>query len=125
MKLHFEICSDLYVAGRNEDGQDFTAEVYFITATDERGNRWRHGHVFPGCRPEVSEDPDGGYCCTHFNDVRNEAMAEAERLLNRIETAGKVNLDHWREDRPMYGSRACVEYGQYDDWMEERREQFA
>lgn len=121
MELTFDVNSDLYVAGRTEDGFDFTAEVYFVTATDARGNRWRHGTVFPGCR--VARD-DEGY--DHFADIREGAMAEAKRLVSRIEAAGgKINPQHWREDCPVYGSAAYIEYGAQDDWMEEQRERMA
>jgi hypothetical protein len=121
MKYDFEICSDLYLAGRTEDGQDYTAEVYFIAATDARGNRWRHAVVFPGC--ETSVDDYEGY--THFRDVREQAQADAAKLLALIEARGTINLEYWRSDRPVYGSRAYVEYGQYDDWEEEQRERLA
>lgn len=115
--LTFEIGSDLYVAGRTEDGFDYTAEVYFITATNARGDRWRHGSCFPGCAPEQDEE---GY--THFGDIREIARKEAETLLARMVSRGTINLAHWREDSPVYGSSAYVAYGQYDDWEAEQRE---
>ncbi len=118
--VSFEIASDLYVAGRTEDGQDYTAEVYFITATNARGDRWRHETTFPGCAPENDEE---GY--THFADIRAQAMEQVKALLARMEARGTINLQHWREDRPVYGSNAYVAYGQSDDWEEEQRERMA
>ena len=115
--VSFEICSDLYVAGRTEDGQDYTAEVYFITATNARGDRWRHASCFPGCAPEQDDD---GYM--HFADIRATAKEQADALMARMVARGKINLDDWREDRPVYGSSAYVAYGQADDWEEEERE---
>jgi hypothetical protein len=118
--LTFEICSDLYVAGRTEDGFDYTAEVYFITATNARGDRWRHGTAFPGCNVEKDEE---GY--NHFGDIREQAHAQAQALMNRMIARGTINLEHWREDRPVYGSNAYVAYGQYDDWEDEQHERMA
>ncbi len=118
--VSFEIASDLYVAGRTEDGQDYTAEVYFITATNARGDRWRHETTFPGCARENDEE---GY--THFADIRAQAMEKAKTLIARMEARGTINLQHWSEDRPVYGSNAYVAYGASDDWEEEQRERMA
>jgi hypothetical protein len=115
--VSFEIGSDLYVAGRTEDGADYTAEVYFITATNARGDRWRHASSFPGCNP-VRDDE--GY--THFADIRAEAQKEANTLMARMQARGAINLQHWREDRPVYGSSAYVAYGQADDLEQEFRD---
>lgn len=117
--LHFEIVSDLYSPGRSEDGTEYTAEVYYLQAEDERGNRWAHDVSFPGC---VRHEDDEGW--PHFEDIREAAMLRAQRLLERIEAAGgQVCLDrHWHSVRPCYGSRAYIAYGQFDDWMDEQRE---
>lgn len=117
--LTFEIASDLYVAGRTEDGFDYTAEVYFITATNARGDRWRFETTFPGC--ETCQD-DEGY--THFGDIRPQAQAQAEKLMARMQARGAINLQHWREDRPVYGSSAYQAYGAADDWEAEQREKY-
>lgn len=115
--VSFEITSDLYVAGRTEDGFDYTAEVYFITATNARGDRWRHASSFPGCK---TEQDDEGY--THFGDIREQAQKEAQTLITRMQARGVINLQHWREDRPVYGSNAYVAYGQADDLEQEYRD---
>jgi hypothetical protein len=118
MKLSFDVGSDLYLAGRTEDGQDFTAELYYVMAEDASGNRWRHETNFPGADAQRDED---GYW--HFGDVREAAQRAAEQLLARIERAGgQLDLTHWREARPAYGSAAYVQYGQFDDWCDEQRE---
>jgi hypothetical protein len=122
MALYFDIHSDLYVAGKTEDGQDYTAEVYFVFAEDEHGNRWRHHASFAGCKAVQGEcEWDGAF--TSFEDIRPEAKAKAERLLKRIHAAGgRINQKYWSEDRPAYGSKAYQDYGMHDDWMEEQRE---
>ena len=114
--LTFAVGSDLYNAGYTEDGTSFIAERYFISATDDNGNRWVHRAQFNGCNVEV--DDEG---MNRFFDIRTEAGARCERLLARIEAAGgAVNLDHWEEARPEYGSVAYQQYGQYNDWMDEQ-----
>lgn len=118
MTYQFQVVSDLYLAGRTEDGEDFTAEVYYVVAEDERGNRWAHVSRFAGA--EASRDEDGFW---HFADVREASVAEANRLCARIEAAGGViNHAHWSSMRPAYGSAAYVAYGRADDWQAEQRE---
>jgi hypothetical protein len=114
--LTFEIGSDLYNAGYTEDGVPFTAERFFVSATDDNGNRWVHNTQFDGCRVEQNEE---GFSV--FFDTRTEATARAARLVARINAAGgSVNLALWNEARPVYGSIAYQEYGQYNDWMQEK-----
>lgn len=118
--LTFAVVSDLYLAGRTEDGLDYTAEVYFVQAEDAQGNRWNHRARFVGCK--VHHD-DEGFGYVHFEDIRDDAKAQADRLLARIHAArGAINLAHWDEARPAYGSAAYQDYGQYNDWMEEQQE---
>lgn len=119
MKLHFDVASDLYVAGRTEDGRDYTAEIYMVIAEDQRGNRWVHRDMFQGC--EAGHDDEGW---PYFADIRGTAQAAAETLRARIVAAGgAVDLgQYWTATRPAYGSRAYIEYGQYDDWIEEQEE---
>lgn len=120
-QVTIEIGSDLYVAGRTEDGHEYTAEVYFVVATNARGDRWRHASSFPGCKTESDEE---GY--THFADIREQAQRDAQTLVDRIQSrinaGGALNLQHWHEDRPVYGSSAYVAYGQADDLEHEYRE---
>lgn len=117
MKMTFGVASDLYLAGRTEDGHDFTAELYYVVAEDARGNRWRHETNFPGA--DAQRDEDGFW---HFGDVRETAQKRAERLLARVERVGQINPAHWRDMRPAYGSAAYVQYGQFDDWCDEQQE---
>lgn len=95
---------DLYQAGTADDGLPFIAEVYRIQLTSLKdGRRWRlEGARFPGAHAETC--PETGE--THFADVREAAKAAAQRLLERIQRRGRVNLDHWRATFPVYGSPA-------------------
>jgi hypothetical protein len=116
MKYHFAVASDLYNAGRNEDGREYHAEVYYVIATDEAGARWSHHSRFKGCKVVATDDGPA------FLDLREQAQAQVERLRARIELAGAIDLDYWREERPAYGSSAYVAYGAANDWEEEQRE---
>lgn len=115
-KLTFAIASDLYRAGYTDDGQEFIAEVFYVVAENDHGDRWEHTSRFPGCKV------DGDEWGTGFADIRPEATAKAARLLARIEAAGgRIDLAHWRAGRPVYGSDAYVAYGADDDRAWEAR----
>lgn len=113
--LEIGIGSNLYQAGYTEDGHPFTAECYFIVATDVDGNRWTHTHTFAGARTECDEEG-----MDHHIDVREEAMGRAEALLARIAAADEINIDRWVTADPAYGSRAYQDYGQFDQVARER-----
>lgn len=114
----FDVASDLYRAGFSCDGHPFVAECFYVVATDARGNRWAHHATFRGCLVERDEEGQA-----HFADARPAAQHAAEQLLRRIQAAGgRINLDHWREARPEYGSAAYVAYGQADDVAWEREQ---
>ncbi len=116
--MTFEIATDLFIAGRTEDGREFFAECYFVMGTDTKtGDRIRHEVTFNGTKREVDEEG-----CPHFPDMREEAMAKAERLLTRVQAAPVINMAFWREERPVYGSRAYQAYGMHNDWAEEQHE---
>lgn len=104
-KYNVTTASDIYLAGRTEDGDDYTAEAFFVLIEDQSGCRWRHHLSFAGCA--VGHDPDG---FTTFADIRAEAQAKADRLADRVRrhlaAGGDVDLAHWEEDFPAYGSQA-------------------
>ena len=113
--LDLGIGSDLYLAGQTEDCEDYIAERFFICAEDQHGNRWSHQKSFPGAKRWEDRDSFG------YEDIREEAKALAESLLEKIRRAGAIDLDYWNEDRPVYGSAAYCAYGQADDlaWEKE------
>jgi hypothetical protein len=100
--MNVYVTSELYVAGTTEDGHPYTAERYLVAVEAASGARHLHNTFFNGC--EVSVDEDEGY--TAFVDVREEAMAAAEKLAARVREAGMINLVHWYETQPAYGSDA-------------------
>jgi len=94
------VVCDLYLAGHTEDFQEYHAECYYIVIQRLDGHRISHFMVFDGAIRH--EDADCGY--VGFQDVRKEAKAKADDLVARIMQAGVVDLDHWRECEPAYGS---------------------
>jgi hypothetical protein len=117
--LEFITASTLQSFGYTEDGEEFIGEVFFIQAEDSNGNRWSHDYTFPG----VKVGYDSEYGVKWFEDVRDVAKKEAQSLLDRIKASGIDSVDgrpHWFLDSPAYGSIAYQEYGQYNDWMNER-----
>ena len=105
------VSSDLYNAGRTEDGHAFIAEVFYVVMEDASGRRFRHEASFAGTQCVV--DKEEGYA--HFPDLRQEATAKAERLVVRVNAslkAGKgVDMDLWAEVDPAYGSDAYIGQG--------------
>lgn len=98
-----EVDSEVYLAGHDEDGRDFTAERYFVQATFECGKRFVHYAYFNGTKPERDEEDGFSY----FPDLREEARASATRIRDRVAAAGVIDTLHWDEVTPAYGS---VEY---------------
>jgi hypothetical protein len=107
MKYDISVASDLYNAGRDDDGFPFIAELYYVVLQYEDGRIFRHNAVFLG--DELGVDEEDGM--TYHNDVRVEALAKAERLAERVRQAGKVDFQHWEEIDPAYGSEAYVSQG--------------
>lgn len=98
----FYVTSELYEAGRQDDGVPFIAEVYFVQAEYPNGERLDHHARFYGCK--VEHDDEG---FPYFADVRDVAQAHAGHLLNRIlEGGGAINRAFWSQGRPVYGSDA-------------------
>lgn len=95
------VITNLYCAGMTEDGEYYTAETYSVLVEDINGNRWVHEVEFKGCSVETLED---GFKI--FHDIRQEASKQAHILKRRVTMAQSINLDHWVEIDPAYGSIA-------------------
>ena len=96
--------SELYVAGRDEFGTDFTAESYYVEVSFLDGSTLRHERSFDGTKATVT--PDGFNC---FPDLREEAKAAAEHLASRVRAGGAINPAHWSEGRAIYGTPAYLD----------------
>jgi len=104
--MKVRIDDPLYKVGEADDGSDFSAECYVVQVETPCGRRFSHKHGFP--TSELCYTEDGHEA---FTDEREEKRAQAERLADRIRSAGRINLDHWFEVQPVYGSQAYVGQG--------------
>lgn len=116
--LTFETVSDLKDYGRTDDGTPFIGEVFWVQATDAKGNRLDHNMRFDGVKREV--DCETGNIA--FIDMRPVAKFQCGRIINKIRRRNFINLANWTEGRPVYGSETYIAYGQQNDLEQERRE---
>lgn len=90
------VAKDPYTAF-GEDGPE-TAYAFSLVATNERGDRFHHQHVF-----------------TTEEHGWNSAETRANRLLARVEEAASntswtpSNNPYWHEGQPVYGSEAYID----------------
>lgn len=105
------VASDLYDAGRSDDGHPFIAEAFFVVLQSDTGLRLRHNVTFPGAQLLVDDETGE----PHFADLRVEAAAKAERLADRVNGAifeGRdIDPACWFEIDPAYGSDEYVGQG--------------
>jgi|TARA_Y100000034_G_scaffold21482_1_gene24699 hypothetical protein len=86
----------IFENGLSEDGELQYAKAFNIYAQNERGERL------------VNNASD-------FTDLEPKGLENAERFAKRvqahIDAGGKLNLEHWYEVDPCYGSAAYVDQG--------------
>jgi len=115
---HVQVGSDLYPAGITEDGEEYLAESYYVEVESHRGERWQHERTYAGCRVDQDEWGIG------FENIRDEAKAQAEHLAERVRKrlaqGGSLDMNHWHSARPAYGSPA---YSNEDELRLEAREE--
>lgn len=106
------VASDLYEAGRTEDGEQYTAELYYVIVEFMNGARMRHKSSFPGCEAISSWDEED-YGMVFFKDIRAEAIAKAERLADQVrlalEQGRSLDYKYWNDAEPVYGSRVYLD----------------
>jgi hypothetical protein len=102
--MDVKVDSELYVAGMTEDGEAYTAEEYFVVIESVDGKRWAHMTSWKGCK--VHHDDLHG--TVSFEDIRNEAFLQADRLSLRVSLAKSIDLQYWNELEPVYGSVAYM-----------------
>ena len=115
--VEVDVESELYFAGRKEDGGEFHAEQYFLSLTFKDGTIYRHYSIFKGCEVDVSDE---GF--NVFIDIRERAKAHAEYLLARVRAKGSIDLTYWQYHRTVYGSQAYQSYGAFEQLMIEKME---
>lgn len=116
--LNFELASDSISLGIDSDGSTVFGMAYYVVATDARGARWRHFHSFvdhiQGYNAEEGE---------HYWVNRNaEAVTAAERFFERVQARSLIDMEHWVEFFPVYGSEAYQQDGGEDDLIAWERE---
>ena len=80
-----------------EEPADNIATSYYVMVADHKGNQWTHNWSL------------------RSNEVgHHEAQERVEKMVERMEkhlnAGGELDLAHWRETEPMYGSEAWQRY---------------
>ncbi len=109
---------------RTEDGNPIYGEAWGIYAENEYGERVQNIDAdfcdlkkYDGPRVENEWDP------VWQHDPKGLERAErfAERVQAHIDAGGKLNLDHWHQVDPCYGSPAYSDSGQEEKLIEWER----
>ena len=110
-KFEASVVTDLYLAGRQDDGVPFHAECFCVQVEAEDGRRWVHALTLKGCRVEVSEEDGWSVFIDIRDEVRPVIEALAAKVNARLAAGGKLNKLHWDERSPAYGSEAYINSG--------------
>jgi hypothetical protein len=97
-KYQLGVISEYYRAGRDEDGEDYIAEVYLVVAEFVDGSRFTHPSTFKGAKYYSNEDTFG------YEDIRDEARSEACKVLHSL--PNDIDFSTWFESAPRYGSES-------------------
>lgn len=89
------VSSDLMDFGPTMDGERFIGETYFVVVSTLDGT-FIHGARFDGARQALDEE---GW--VFYRDLRQEAIAEANALADKIKAKGEIDPYYW-EFRPHY-----------------------
>jgi hypothetical protein len=110
---NIDVGSELYSAGLTEDGDEYVALRYFVVAEYSDDSRMRHLHNFKGTDVIEGFDPEHGDYFKFFSDVREQAIARAEKAATHIRKAVDggltLNFSHWVSMHSVYGSSAYEE----------------
>jgi len=110
MKISYR--SDVYQAGRDEDGEAVYGEVFYVYAELSDGSRYAHHHAFQdtswvdwdfGDYEGDFDGPAGGY-----KHDGGKAEAAASALAAKVEAAGDIDLAYWARLDSAYGSTAYL-----------------
>lgn len=124
-QMKVNVHSDLYNAGLTEDGREYHAEMYYVIAEDDVGHRWAHKTGFYSAARHSFCDEDGDGVV--FEDLREEMKKRVNDLCSRIAahlaSGGTLDLDHWNELPPAYGSQAYQTEGGNEEMYQWERSQ--
>lgn len=102
--------SDLFPAGRTEEGHVHEAYCLYVIVERLDGHRLRHFESF-SCDKFVEEYDEKYGEISRWVCIREQAEAEVGRLVSNIEAAGVLNMDYWEEVDPRYGSEYyCIKH---------------
>lgn len=123
MKLSIGYRDDFYIAGQFE-GDNIIGSKYYVVAQAEDGSQWAHNRSFLSLR-QVYDSDWGDYVFMH---EKQQAVAAIEKLSLRIQqhlqAGGSIDMQHWYEIDPAYGSEAYQEMdsGGYFAFREKQEE---
>ena len=122
MRYEVQMVSDLYEAGRKDDGHPFIAERYFAQLEDANGRRWRHNAAANSAiNLGYDENGEGPYYADNRQEAQNKIGKLVARVNAHLAAGGSINFDHWYEVDPAFGSDEYIGQGiDYRDWVAER-----
>lgn len=80
-----------------EEPGDYIATSYYVTVADQKGNTWHHDWMLQSHKVNRSE-------------AIERVQKMVERIKNHLDAGGSLDMDHWGEGTPMYGSEAWQSY---------------
>jgi hypothetical protein len=105
--------SNLYSAGRDEDGEEIYGESFKVVVEFEGGEAYCHEQAFPTVKLEAvwCDDINEMVLGNAINPEEQKAKAErlCARVLRHVEAGGKIDMDHWTFYRTVYGTQAYLD----------------
>ena len=80
-----------------EEPGDYIATSYYVTVANEHGTTWHHDWTLQSHKVNRFE-------------AMERVQKMVERIKNHLDAGGSLNMDHWGEGTPMYGSEAWQSY---------------
>ena len=80
-----------------EEPGDHIATSYYIMVADQKGNQWAHNWSLQSNK-------------VGHHEARERVEKMLERMKNHLDAGGSLNMEHWGETTPMYGSQAWQSY---------------
>ena len=108
--MQIDYRSDVYEAGRDEDGEMVYGEEFYVFAEMEDGTRYRHNHSFNDTVWVNIEDQEDYGVGGFYDRDKNKAVFEVVALMQKVENTGIIDIKkYWSRLSPAYGSQAyCV-----------------
>jgi hypothetical protein len=104
-----EITPEYTQRGKGEFGP-LVYDTWCVDITSPKGRRFRHSARFPTAKVEMS-DLDGWDVLIRIDDAEGAAQRLADRVNAAIKAGQRLNMDHWTEIDPAYGSEEYIAQG--------------